>query len=849
MSTNYCFGCMEKISAYPCPKCGYTPSQRMFPYALTPGTILNDKYLIGNVLGQGGFGITYIGMDLQLQRRVAIKEYYPTGFVGRKGSTGSVIWYSGEASQEARRSGQEIVLKEARKMSRIGDIPEIVKVFDVFQSNETAYICMDFIQGRTLQAQLKKTGPLPWESAKTIFLPVIRAMEQVHQQGLIHRDLSPDNLMILPSGGIRILDLGAAKDLKLNSGKSSMMVAKNGFSPLEQYGQTGNSGPWTDVYALAATIYYTLTGVLPPSALERIDRDSLRWDLPQLQVLPPEVLSALKNALAVRSGSRTQSMSAFLQELQGKAPAAKRSGTGKEKEQHRDTKKWLIPAAAALVAAAVVAVGALGILSGKKDGKPAKPDSPKTAQKEAAAAPGTDWSARMAELKANCVKEVFDYENGTRMEIYFDQQDQECLRIYLNENGREEFAFAAEYDKDGNILEQLGFENGEPVRRTLWVRNKAGKSTEITTWLADDLLEKTEIVYDSQDREVSRTTVDGSGTVTLEATSTYDSQGRETYSGTRRNGERFLSTYDADGNILESITRKPDGSQLYRFTYQHDADGKEISYSYYDEDNQLSSRTDYHFDGDLEIGYTSYSYYNNTENITEYTYILGPRNIRFGDINHDPDYGSRMERVQSISGGWTLRYFRYNNSTSSYSREAYNVTYYNWMLETVRSAGFDKDGNPTSTSETLFDEAGQQTGTRYCYLNEDGSYSVSMSDNDYNTLYREEYDSNDTLLSKTEYLFDAHGESAGSIRTVYNEDGSYTESESNASYRTTASRTYDSSGTLISTAEYSYNADGTRSGSVLTTYYYDGSYTVTIKDGNSRTVSERTYDADGNPIS
>ena len=151
---------------------------------------------------------------------------------------------------------------------------------------------------------------------------MIQAMEQVHQAGLIHRDLSPDNLMLTPDGSVRILDLGAAKDLNINTGASSMQVAKGGFSPLEQYIQSGGSGPWTDVYAMAATMYFTLTGVLPLPSVDRLAKDTLRWDLPQLAALPGNVLTALQKAMVISPEARTQSMAEFASQLTAPSPVA-----------------------------------------------------------------------------------------------------------------------------------------------------------------------------------------------------------------------------------------------------------------------------------------------------------------------------------------------------------------------------------------------------------------------------------------------------------------------------------------------------------------------------------------------
>ena len=300
---------MEEIQGYPCPHCGFDPrSVKGIEYALPMGTILAGKYLVGRVLGQGGFGITYVGWDIALERKVAIKEYYPSGQVSRNPGSRGLTWYTSVQSQQAKQNGTQMFLKEARKMSKVDDIPNVVRVRDLFQENETAYIVMDFVEGETLKARLEKTGPLPWKQAKGIFLPAIQAMEQVHQAGLVHRDISPDNLMLTPDGKVKILDLGAAKDLSVNNGASSMQVAKGGFSPFEQYTQRGSSGPWTDVYAMAATVYYTLTGKLPPVATDRVVEDTISWEEPGLKALSAQALEALQKAMVISAKNRMQSM-------------------------------------------------------------------------------------------------------------------------------------------------------------------------------------------------------------------------------------------------------------------------------------------------------------------------------------------------------------------------------------------------------------------------------------------------------------------------------------------------------------------------------------------------------------
>ena len=404
MELNKCMGCMEDIVEYPCSKCGFDPRQAgNAEYALPVETILAGKYLVGRVLGQGGFGITYIGLDLALERKVAIKEYYPSGQVSRQPGTQQLTWYTSESARFAQESGMEMFLKEARKMAKVEDISGIVKVKDLFRENGTAYIVMDFVEGETLKNRLKQTGPMSWKQAKEIFQPAIQTMEKVHQAGLIHRDISPDNLMLTPTGDVKILDLGAAKDLNINSGASSMQVAKSGFSPLEQYVHRGSSGPWTDVYAMAATIYYAITGTLPPNAVDRLSCDTLSWTEPKLELLPAAARDALEKALTVQFKNRTQSMCELEQGLfsvetpdfatQKQQPAVQKAST--EKHSKSASSVWLVTTVAMLVFC--LFFGALPSMissksAGKRNSTKATPvsDSPETTASPAYDAPDDD---------------------------------------------------------------------------------------------------------------------------------------------------------------------------------------------------------------------------------------------------------------------------------------------------------------------------------------------------------------------------------------------------------------------------------------------------------------------------
>ena len=362
-----------------CSECGRPyGSVETEPFALKPGTILDGKYLVGEMLGQGGFGITYIGFDLLLEQKVAIKEYYPmsTGMVSRENST-TVVWSSAVMQKSGMEKGFDSFLKEARKMAKLGGIPGVVGVKSVFIQNETAYIVMDFIEGETLLKKLQRGGPMDYGTCISLMTPIMQALAEVHKHGIIHRDISPDNIMVQSDGKLILLDLGAAKDLDIQGKdgnvQSSQMVAKHGFSPVEQYGQAGKIGPWTDVYAMAATIYYCCTGVLPPSATDRMIEDTLTCR-PRLTKEEFDVLAFCMNVLPQK---RPQNMDALLQivthPVKNTQPAGDVPKTEPVRPETRNLQppkpdpgrplpKWLIPGIAAAVAviALIISIGSGG---------------------------------------------------------------------------------------------------------------------------------------------------------------------------------------------------------------------------------------------------------------------------------------------------------------------------------------------------------------------------------------------------------------------------------------------------------------------------------------------------------
>jgi serine/threonine protein kinase len=228
--SNLCLGCFsDKNSQNPCPYCGYTPDSS--PGAglyLIPGTLLFGKYLVGRVLGQGGFGITYLGWDTNLDIRIAIKEFFPQGLVSRVPGENSVISYTGEVREQFT-FGVESFLREAKTLARFEHHPNIVTVRDFFKENNTAYMVMSFIEGVTLLEHLKNSGDkIPVEQAVQIIMPVLDALKEVHKAGIMHRDISPDNIFIDREGRVVIIDFGAARQEMREKSKSLSVILKAG---------------------------------------------------------------------------------------------------------------------------------------------------------------------------------------------------------------------------------------------------------------------------------------------------------------------------------------------------------------------------------------------------------------------------------------------------------------------------------------------------------------------------------------------------------------------------------------------------------------------------------------------
>lgn len=294
----------------PCPHCGFDVERYEAAFhQLRLGTILNGKYILGKVLGEGGFGISYLGWDLNLEHKVAIKEYYPVNYVTRQAMYSPTVTMLTGVRQEFYQKGLKKFVEEARTLAKFSELPGIVHVRDYFQENGTAYIVMEFVEGDTLRNILVKSdGRFPVEQVLGFMRPVIESLGEVHKKGLIHRDISPDNMMLNSKGQVKLLDFGAARNYMFGEEKSLSVILKPGFTPAEQYSSRGGQGPWTDVYALCATIYRAITGVIPPESLDRMNEDELKKPSSLGIAITPKQEAALLKGLAIDKKDRFSSM-------------------------------------------------------------------------------------------------------------------------------------------------------------------------------------------------------------------------------------------------------------------------------------------------------------------------------------------------------------------------------------------------------------------------------------------------------------------------------------------------------------------------------------------------------------
>lgn len=308
-----CYHCMHRTDQEfeVCPECGRKKEDGQQPEeALLAETILGGRYLLGETLGIGGFGITYLGLDLEENCLVAVKEYFPSGLVKRRdaGNGDYRVTVTGEEYRRIFQNGVREYLEEGKNLARLREIPNIVSVKAYFTENETAYLVLDYIEGETLTAFLKKReAPMEAAEAVRLLLPALEAMAGMHVCGLIHRDISPDNIMInAKDQKATLIDFGAARDYRKGEGKTCIMV-KPGYAPPEQYEKEAAQGPWTDIYGFCATLYRMITREIPMESIRREKGEPLRWPSEMGIPIDPGLERILKGGMALSCRERCQS--------------------------------------------------------------------------------------------------------------------------------------------------------------------------------------------------------------------------------------------------------------------------------------------------------------------------------------------------------------------------------------------------------------------------------------------------------------------------------------------------------------------------------------------------------------
>lgn len=712
----YCYNCFQSMpdGATVCPSCGYNAGAQTgkFPMALPSGTVLNGRYILGRVLGQGGFGITYIAQDHKTGVLVAVKEYFPDTMAARTGGP-SVSAYTGQR-EENFLYGKECFLNEAKTLAEFIGNPNIVRVHSYFEENNTAYFVMDYVQGTSFQDYLKQHGRLSWQETKRILEPVIGALASVHSKGVIHRDVTPDNIYITNDGTVKLLDFGAARYSLGDKSRSLDVVLKHGYAPREQYSRHGRQGPYTDVYALGATFYYALTGRLPPDSIDRQDEDEFILPSSLGVKLPAKAEDALCKALAVSAQNRFQSMSEFYLALNegdeepvpptppvpprpqpeppgpvpepvpgpkpGPAPAPEPAsspeptpapGTNPISSIQKRLPKWALPVAGAC-AAVVLCVALAAALSGQGDQKLPVDDTSTLS--------AVSFSSESSE-ESSPASQVMLTEEDLELSAETETVSLEIRKTYYDETGAIEDYETYEYDDWGNQLRH-------------------------TYFLADGTVDRYyQYVYDTQGNEIESRRYGGDGVPT-----SWDE-----------------STYDENGCQLTSVSYDEDGSVTWRWEYEYDASGNKVKSLYYDDGEDILS-----------------GWY-------EYSYDSQGNEVERRDYDENDALEGIARREYDEDGNQVL--FQYYNGDEEL--DSWTEYEYDGQGNELSSSGYEADGTLSDWSETAYDDHGYSVSHIWTYSpEEEDSYHTYIYQNEYDeegNIVRRTWYSDEELQSVTEY--------------------------------------------------------------------------------------------------
>ena len=360
MANELCMNCFSVKGQYEvCPYCGYvegTPPAQ--PHYLTPGTILGNHFIVGTAVGFGGFGITYKCFDTTLGVVVAIKEFYPMGLVNRSPGESRVGLLSGDKQEQYKQQLKRFLL-EAQSVAQFGKAKDIVNVYDFFEENQTAYIVMEYIEGLTLEQYIQTNGVLSPSEMLELLLPLLHSLKKIHEKGLIHRDISPNNMILGMDNKLHLIDFGAAKIKPAHPGRQQTIILKKGYAPPEQYMASGNIGAWSDIYALCATIYYALSGQTPIPAIDRLQKNPPQ-EFTYLDSIPMQLAGVIERGLALQPAERYKTMEDFIYAL--KHPESVENGNTIIESASEDNKPFHRRSRIALISLCAAALATGGLL-------------------------------------------------------------------------------------------------------------------------------------------------------------------------------------------------------------------------------------------------------------------------------------------------------------------------------------------------------------------------------------------------------------------------------------------------------------------------------------------------------
>lgn len=717
-----CYGCMKKIDKKEnvCPYCGFDGNHYATKfYQLGLGTMLANRYVIGKMLGEGGFGITYIAWDMNLEVPVAVKEYYPNGLVNRDTTTGNRTVFTMEGKKkESFEIGLAKVINEARRMAKFRNLQGIVTVVDFFRENGTAYIVMEFVHGITFDQYLKKNqNKIESQKVLNMFRPLIQSLYKVHQGGIIHRDISPDNIMITDGGEIRLLDFGAARDYGEDE-KSLSIMLKRGYAPEEQYRTKGKQGPWTDVYALCATMYKMMTGVTPEESLDRMTEDTLQ-KLSELEIdIDEKVENILLKGLAVFKKDRIQSMEELYKGLYGRhisdnveEDANPVAETHKQKAEAAYTLEKLQGAVEDSANNCDMGTVVLFEDSIKEEIQMRQTEN-------------TEISSDKSEnIDSENVTSVI-YSKDPIADYAEESKQQKSVTEEMGKkpkNGEQSPAIDIEQPKEALLTEEADLpkkENNTLVKRIkskkLFVAIGVIASVLIVAVVLFNLFgSKINIV---ETGNVVETWYDASGNIQSEA------------------------IYDKNENMISGTLYNEDGEVWHKEEYEYDNNGNVVSVTYYE-------------DGEEESKYEhEYEYDNNGNIISEISYRDGEEVSR-DEYKYEYDNNGNLISQIVYEGGeekWKEEY-EYDDNGNKVSKMEYT-----YGVKT-KEQEYNESGN--IILEIAYEECGDEVGEEkwkceYEYDNK-GNMTLYILNNIYGKSeykYDNEYDKNGNIISVTEYL-------------------------------------------------------------------------------------------------